>query len=287
MTDEGADESVEWDDVKRADDVVTETGDEDDLVAMFSGSVRGVAGVFSCAEAICDAPTETDGSLDGEMGDWTFTPTDPNGTIDVADTDYVSFGWWLNAMGTQGAYEFDAFASATGPGMTPNTGAGNDLKGSATYKGGAAGKYAILSTTDDSAEGGHFTATATLAVNFDANTAVDDEPVNEDGVSIGGTITDFMTGETSRPNWKVTLSYDDDVAEGVQFPTAVGTISGVRATTKWSTGGAVDGKGTWNANFYGVEDDTMHPMAAIGEFNAAIGGGDIGRISGAFGATKQ
>ena len=32
---------------------------------------------------------------------------------------------------------------------------------------------------------------------------------------------------------------------------------------------------------------TMHPMAAIGEFNAAIGGGDIARISGAFAATKQ
>ena len=37
-----------------------------------------------------------------------------------------------------------------------------------------------------------------------------------------------------------------------------------------------------------TEDDTMHPMAATGEFNAAIGGDDdIARISGAFGATKQ
>ena len=36
------------------------------------------------------------------------------------------------------------------------------------------------------------------------------------------------------------------------------------------------------------EDDTMHPMAATGEFNAAIGGlDDIARISGAFAATKQ
>ena len=291
VTHGGADESVGWGDVKRADDVVTETGDEDDLVAMFSGSVSGVAGVFSCAEAAeatCKAPTETDdGTLGKETGAWTFTPTDPNGTIDVADTDYVSFGWWLNAMGTQGAYEFDAFARATGPRMALNMGAGGVLEGSATYKGGAAGKYAILSTTDDSAEGGHFTATATLAVNFDANTATDIANPTEDGVSIGGTITDFMTGETSRPNWKVTLSYDDAGDDGVQFPTEVKPISGVRATTKWSTGGAVDGVGTWNANFYGVEDDTMHPMAAIGEFNAAIGRGDIGRISGAFGATKQ
>ena len=43
------------------------------------------------------------------------------------------------------------------------------VEGSATYKGGAAGKYAILSTTDESASGGHFTANATLRANFDAS----------------------------------------------------------------------------------------------------------------------
>ena len=31
--------------------------------------------------------------------------------IQVEDTAYVSFGWWLNAMGTDGDYEFDAFTS--------------------------------------------------------------------------------------------------------------------------------------------------------------------------------
>ena len=62
----------------------------------------------------------------------------------------------------------------------------------------------MVSTSDNSASGGHFTASATLTANFDANTGIADEP-NENGVSIGGTITDFMTGATSRPNWKVTL----------------------------------------------------------------------------------
>ena len=83
---------------------------------------------------------------------------------------------------------------------------GRDLEGSATYKGAAAGKYAILSTTDDSASGGHFTAAATLKANFDADSDATDADVDVLGVSIGGTITDFMTGETSRPNWKVTLT---------------------------------------------------------------------------------
>ena len=45
---------------------------------------------------------------------------------------------------------------------------GSEIRGSATYKGAAAGKYAMASTTDDSYEGGHFTAMATLMVDFDA-----------------------------------------------------------------------------------------------------------------------
>ena len=175
-----------------------------------------------------------------------------------------------------------------------NTGSGMDLKGSATYKGGAAGKWAMQSTTDDSASGGHFTANATLTANFDANLraadAADTVAANKDGVSIGGKIDGFMTGDVSRPNWKVTLSYDampdNDADPGVQFLGDVAPITGPGATTKWATGGAVDGVGTWNANFYG-EDDDDHPTAVVGEFNAAIGGeDDIARISGAFGATK-
>ena len=257
---------------------MTETGAGMDLVAMFAGSVRGVAGVFSCAAAECAAPTETGGGpLDGEMGAWTFTPTDPNGTVDVPNTAYVSFGWWLNAMGTDGDYEFDAFATAgTGMGAAVDDLPAGDVSGTATYRGAAAGKYAIQSTTDDSASGGHFTAAATLTANFDTNTAPVGDDAN-DNVSIGGTITGFMTGETSRPNWKVTLT--------TPVAPSLGPI-GTGAITTWSTGGAAPGKGTWSANFYGGEEDTRQPTAAIGEFNAAIGGGDIARISGAFAATK-
>ena len=55
-------------------------------------------------------------------------------------------------------------------GMPVTDRAAETVEGSATYKGGAAGKYAMQSTTDDSASGGHFTAAATLTANFDANT---------------------------------------------------------------------------------------------------------------------
>ena len=126
--------------------------------------------------------------------------------------------------------------------------------------------------------------------NFDADSdgAGDND---EQGVSISGTINDFMTGAVSRDNWKVTLMPFDtqtaDPDDGLQLPTVVGDISG--ATAVWDTGGAVDGMGTWDASFYGEEDETDHPMAATGEFDAQIGdprGGDIATISGAFAATK-
>ena len=41
------------------------------------------------------------------------------------------------------------------------------LQGTATYDGAAAGKYTILDADADTAEGGHFTASAMLEANFD------------------------------------------------------------------------------------------------------------------------
>ena len=279
----GGDNDILWPQAMRADEVTTETGTGATAVTAFMGGVRGVDGMFSCTGDNCTAPApNADGDLTGAVGDWTFAPTDPNGTIDVADDAYLSFGWWLNKTGDD-SYEVDVFRAAAG--MTPNTGAGSALEGTATYRGGAAGKFAIQSTTEDSAEGGHFTASATLVANFDADSdGADDNDKN--GVSISGTINDFMTGAVSRDNWKVTLMPVDDQpnTDGLQTPTSVGDISG--ATAVWDTGGAVDGMGTWDASFYGEEDETDHPMAATGEFDAQIGDGDIATISGAFAATK-
>ena len=98
-------------------------------------------------------------------------------------------------------------------------------------------------------------------------------------MSIGGSITDFMTGDVSRPNWKVKLTGPAVVPTNIPD-------TGVSGTTSWTTGGAVPGTGEWNAIFYGGTADDQ-PAAAAGEFDAAIPEmGEIARISGAFGATK-
>ena len=270
-------DDIPWSVVKRDDEDSTTTGSGDTATTTFAGSVSGVAGTFSCTGADCDLPTTgADGALTSAQ-DWTFVPNDPNGTIDIEDDAYVSFGWWLNAMGTMGEYEFDAFASVEG--MAARAVAGGTVDGSATYKGAAAGKWAMQSTSDDSASGGHFTAAATLTADFDADTGTDPDTPNELGVSIGGSITDFMTGDVSRPNWRVKLTGPETVPATIED-------AGVEGTTSWTTGGAVPGTGTWNAIFYGGMPEDQ-PAAAAGEFDAAIpASGEIGRISGAFGATK-
>ena len=266
-------QEIPWSVTERDDSITTDTGAGDAVVKTFAGNVRGLAGTFTCMGTVCRAPSE-----DVEVaGVWMFVPTDPLGTIDDADTAYISFGWWLNAMGTMGDYEFDAFASVEG--MDPRAVAASEVEGSATYKGAAAGKWAMQSTSDDSASGGHFTATATLTADFDANTAPAEDLPNESGVSIGGSITDFMTGDVRRPNWRVKLTGPDPI------PTTI-EAAGVAGTTSWTTGGAVPGTGEWNAIFYGGMMGDQ-PAAAAGEFEAAIPDtGEIARISGAFGATK-
>ena len=276
----GADDDIPYSAVTRANMLATITGSGATQKTTFVGDVSGVAGTFSCTGTTCEAPSVADGALTGWAGTWAFVPDDPNGTIDVDDPRYLAFGWSLTKTAT--GYDFDAFTSQTG--MTANTGQGNALEGGATYKGGAAGKYAMVSTTEDSAEGGHFTASVTLTANFDADS--DGNGANdEEGVSISGMVNNFMTGEVSRDSWSVELAAVDTTpgTDGLQLATQVGPITNGVAT--WKTGGAVDGMGEWTADFYG-EDDDDHPTDITGEFDAAIGGGDIARISGAFGASK-
>ena len=283
-----------WGDVTRPDNnaqtEVKEGADND--VTTFSGAADGAAGTFSCTgDSGCTPPTRgSNGVVDasGVAGDWTFSSTDPNATVDVADDAYLSFGWWLSKVDDD-TYEVDVFTSVAG--MTARTAAnttGTSLTGSAQYTGGAAGQYAIASTSDDMHEGGSFTATATLWADFDAD--ADDDATNGNdmnGVSISGMVDDFMAGGMSRDNWSVKLTLDDDiVTDGVQTGADAGPVTGDGATTEWNTGGAVDGTGLWSATFYGGEV-TAAPMAVAGEFDAAIAGGAIGRINGAFGATMD
>ena len=297
VTENGVGDTIAWTDVERSDAKVVTIGVAEAQVSTFAGSVIGLPGVFSCTGAAdCMAPErQPDGSVpdNADEDGWAFSPTSANGRIDVADEDgYLQFGWWLNPMGDDVDDGFNVrliakTANDADYGVFPTL-SGVTVKGSATYRGGAAGKWAIASTTEDSTAGGHFTATATLGVDFDDNLG-GDAANDEAGVSVSGTITNFMTGNVSRPSWKVALSYDGN--SDVELDTAAELTQEIMGATKWSTGGAVDGVGTWEARFHGSEKETDHPTAVEGTFNAAIAentdGVAVGRIAGAFGATNQ
>ena len=287
------------------------TGDvEATAVTTFTGSVRKVPGTFSCVGTACMPPTEDadSGDLTAVGGVWTFSPDDPAATIDVEDKDgYLMFGWWLSMDKDGDPTAANVFHGASSEGLPLSVATdltGLLIEGSATYVGGAAGKYAIASTSEETYEGGHFTANATLTANFDADStaATDpDEPNPNDkiGVTVSGVIDNFMTGDMSRDSWTVTLKPFDadnelDAADnGVQGAADLATalpladdVSGLVA--EWSTGGAATGTGTWRATFYGKEDITDHPTAVTGEFDAAMGENDsIAKIIGAFGANKK
>ena len=132
----------------------------------------------------------------------------------VFDTKYLTFGWWFDKGDGTKPYYFDAFFHAQGieaPVIALDDNGLDELQGKATYEGAAAGKYAILGTTEDTAEGGHFTASAMLTADFDANAAADTTTAASDmlGANITGTIDGFRTGGTSRAAWKVTFETED------------------------------------------------------------------------------
>ena len=72
------------------------------------------------------------------------------------------------------------------------TAVGGLLAGSATYRGGAAGKYALSSSTGGTNDAGHFTATATLEADFEK-------------AEVTGTIDRFMGADGQSRDWTVEL----------------------------------------------------------------------------------
>ena len=133
----------------------------------------------------------------------------------VADADHLHFGWWLR-KGADGEPAW-VHPFAGGSMMAIADGAISAAVGAATYKGGAAGKYAIRSL-GGSTGGGHWTAMSELKAKFGAAT---------DNGSVSGKIYSFMAGGEEMP-WEVTLENDVDLSDGV---------GGAGINTIWKIGG--------------------------------------------------
>ena len=188
--------------------------------------------------------------------------------INVPDSDYLNFGWWLNKK-ADGTYDFQTFAGSTGF-ATGSGNVTNAMEGSAVYNGKAAGLYVVKDVSGGqvtSATHGEFTANAMLTANFfGAN----------DAGEISGSIDGFKNaaGE-SMAGWSVMLKQ-------AALTDASDVFSG---STSGSLGGGT-GMGSWEGMFHGSNDETggdARPTHVTGRFDAHFPGA---HVAGAFGAKK-
>ena len=244
----------------------------------FAGMFHGVAGTFKCGNtSACSATNNADGELMMLSDGWTFTPTSTDSMVaDVrSDADYMDFGYWVNTddSGDSVAYKVNTFARGAMPASLPD-----NLEGSATYKGGAAGLYSKRVYAPDGkgtvTAAGRFTADAELTAYFGG-----DKVAVANQNSISGTIKNFMDGSNViDAAWSVELN---KIKQGTTGQTwSNGTF----------TGGTTTGSGSWSGAFYGTataavgDTKAVYPSGVAGQFDAKFNNGDV---IGAFGATKQ
>ena len=240
------------------------------------GTFDGVSGTYTCADCTIADGDDADSTItaadfdaddwvtlgDGERsfvtGDWRFKPGSINSRVkaeDQADQDdaFLYFGVWSSIPDSiAGTYNFRYIAhggAQTGSALLATTDglAGFDaLTGSATFRGGAIGKYVTQGQVGgQNAKIGTFTATATLNANFDAGS---------DQGEISGHITDFREGGSPLTGWRVTLGGTGaGVAGNIELSDTDDDASGI---TVADIGGLSVG-GSWGANFYGSNNQLL------------------------------
>ena len=114
------------------------------------GSYHGVSGTYSCdttdGTSTCMAAVAAEGFTLSGTGTWTFKPGDANARVmDSVDTAYASYGWWIKKAEKDGPFTASAFVDFKGEAGTVDI--ADLVAGTATYMGGAAGKYALASST--------------------------------------------------------------------------------------------------------------------------------------------
>ncbi|MDE0712883.1 MAG: hypothetical protein OXH60_12205 [Rhodospirillales bacterium] len=249
--------------------------------ASTSGSYDGVGGRFSCTgdENACTVTRSSGATTIG--GSWTFKATNLRSGAPVDQDDaYLYFGIWSSIPdGISGTYDFDYIAG--GGAVSGSALIGFDtLTGSATFRGGAVGRYATLAGVGRAAKIGTFTATATLNVNFGAADA--------EG-TLSGRLTDFREDGSSLTGWSVTLGSAGDVSTPAAISGAA--VATVTNGTVANIGGVPVG-GDWGATFHGsantvtgLDDRTKYPAVDLagvtGWFDATS---DSASLAGAFAA---
>ena len=248
------------------------------------GSYHGVDGTYYCTVpkgGSCTATIVEGGfTLAGVAADgttatttWTFKATNADTRLmDTPDANYASYGWWILKAANDGDFTASAFAVIKGTGEEAAANI-DTLRGTAKYVGGAAGKYALRSSTGGTNDAGHFTADATLEADF-----------NDDMIT--GTINNFIGADGQSRNWSVELMEQGVGATGtILGDNGTGTVGTDEKMTKWTIDGtAADADGQWSGTLYDNDDGGV-PQIGTGTFESTYG--EAGRMVGAFGVNKQ
>ena len=236
------------------------------------GSFRGASGTFTCSATDdtathCGVTVTTDINgnpvtdnitshietvngvrrfASGTAISWTFKPSNINNGVRINQDDtFLYFGIWASEPDiASGAHNFQVIHGGGGvkfdgdpPVAVLDSTAFGDLTGSATFKGGAIGKYVTRNQVGENARIGTFTAQADFTANF-----------NGANSSLEGRITNFREDGQELAGWDVylggTSATDASVFEG--GTTAAGTGSTAHARI-----GRVAATGTWAATLYG------------------------------------
>ena len=230
-----------------------------------AGTFDGAAGTYVCTptpDSPCTSAVRSGGGtrLAGGGEGWKFAPG-AGATVATLDGEHQYFGWWLRKAGD--AWAVGVVHGGEG-GATDEFADLAAQEGTATYRGPAAGQFALGETAGD------FTATATLEADFGDGTATG---------TVTGTVDGFMADGVSMP-WSVELRAAAIGADG-----AIATGGGATALTYWTVGGdRAANAATWSGRFHEVGEDRI-PKVATGTFEAVHG--ETARMTGAFGTTRQ
>lgn len=252
--------------------------------ATTGGTYDGVGGTFSCTgdENACTV-TRSDGTT-AITGTWMFEATHLNSGAPVNHDDaYLYFGIWSSIPdGISGTYDF-YYVAGGGAESGADISNFDTLTGSATFRGGAVGRYATLAGVGRAAKIGTFTATATLNADFgDSGTPG----------TLSGRITDFREDGSPLAGWSVTLGSTSNV--GTPATIANAAVAAQDNGTVANMGGVTVG-GSWGATFHGsdnvitgLDDRDKYPAADLagvtGWFDATSANASL---AGAFGATPS
>ena len=266
-----------------------------------TGTFHGVSGTYTCTptdDTVACAASRTatgytlglrtiaDSSFAASDTAWTFRPSNPEARVtDSPDTAYASYGWWLH-KDSDGKWTASAFVDDKGTAPAPVSGV-TALQGTATYTGGAAGKYALANPLGGTNDAGHFTARATLEADFGDEDALG---------TITGTIDQFMGADGESRDWMVKLNEsalsNAGVISGALEAGSTTTIdsanSGPQKTVWTIDGTAAAASGQWSGSLKDAAatatDVSGVPKIATGTFHTEYGA--AGRMVGAFGANK-